>query len=167
MPEPTPSLYELRDYLTREQVIEGLAAIPGKLSALASAISFSLWNYDAAPGQWSPFETLCHLRDAALVYGIRFRWIAFDDNPFLPNYDENAWVQDRVDTSADAAEMILEFSANRRGLERMLGRLPDAAWGRTGRHEVLGSVTLEPYVRHQLAHELAHLDQIEAALAKG
>ncbi len=166
MPEPTQSLYELRGNLAREQVHEGLAAIPVKLSALASAIGLSLWD-GAAPGQWSPFETLCHLRDAALVYGIRFRWIAFDDNPFLPNYDENAWVQNRVDMSLDADEMILEFSANRRGLARMLGRLPDVAWARTGRHEVLGAIPLEPYVRHQLAHELAHLDQIEAALARG
>jgi hypothetical protein len=103
------------------------------------------------------------MRDASIVYSARFRWIIFDDDPLLPNYNEDNWVESAHDTVEDLPAMLDEIAASRADLIRVLGRLPDDAWSRTGRHEVIGRVTLEPYVRHQLAHERAHLAQIAAA----
>jgi hypothetical protein len=34
------------------------------------------------------------MRDIAQVYGARFKWMILDDDPFLPNYDEDRWVAD-------------------------------------------------------------------------
>lgn len=104
------------------------------------------------------------MRDAAIVYSGRFRWMVFDESPILPNYDEDNWVAASVDTVDDLDAILAELRASRTDLVRILERIPDAAWRRTGRHEVLGVVTLEPYVRHQLAHEEIHLAQLESAL---
>ncbi|MFN0146421.1 MAG: DinB family protein, partial [Dehalococcoidia bacterium] len=117
------------------------------------------------PGEWSAFHVLRHMRDAALVYSIRFRWMAFNADPFLPDYDEDRWVALAADTAADLPALLGEFAASRSGLVRLLTRLSPEAWGSTGRHEVLGTVVLEPYVRHQLKHEELHLEQLWAALA--
>ena len=62
-----------------------------------------------------------------------------------------------------AAQVLDEIAASRSDLMRLLTRLDAAGWERTGRHEVLGPVVLEDDVRHQLAHERAHLGQVAAA----
>jgi hypothetical protein len=156
-------LYELSETLDRPAALDALAAIPGELLKLVQATPAAKLAVRPSPDQWSAFDTLQHMRDCAMVYGARFRWILFNDDPFLPDYDENNWVAASRDTPADAVDMAEEFAAWRRDLVRMLRRLPDGAWQRTGRHEVLGTVVLEPYVRHQLEHERMHLDQIAAA----
>jgi DinB superfamily len=157
-------LYELTEDLGRGAVLDALAAIPAQLAQTMLGVSPVRLATRRAPADWSAFETLSHMRDAAIVYSARFRWIVFDDNPFLPNYDENNWVSSSRDTATDAAEMLAEIAASRRDLMRVLGRLPEEAWARTGRHEVLGQLVLEPYVRHQLAHEQIHIAQIDTAL---
>jgi hypothetical protein len=60
--------------------------------------------------------------------------------------------------------LLEELRASRTGLVRLLERMPTEAWTRPGRHQVLGTVTLEPYVRHELVHEEMHLEQLERAL---
>ncbi len=165
MPAQVFALYELDGHPTREAVIEGLAAVPERLRGLLEDADAATFDRTFDPGQWSPFETLCHLRDAGLVYGMRFRWMVLDADPFLPNYDENAWVRQAVESVGDIPAMLDEFAAHRSELVRLLERAPAAAWERTGRHEVLGRLTLEPYVRHQLAHELGHIAQLSAGIA--
>ena len=104
------------------------------------------------------------MRDCAIVYSARFRWMVFDNDPFLPNFDEDNWVAAAFERPEDAADVVAEIAASRRDLMRVLRRMPDSSWQRTGRHEIHGTVTLEPYVRHQLEHEHQHLAQIAQAL---
>lgn len=164
--EPNPYLYVLDRQLSRTEVLAGLAGVPRHLGDVVSVASAE--RLSRAPGgeAWSAFQTLCHMRDAVLVYAIRFRWMVFDDDPLLPNYDENNWVAAANDTPADAMEIVEEVAASRRDLVRVLSRLPESAWERTGRHELAGSVCLDHYVRHQLAHEEQHLEQMRAALGE-
>jgi hypothetical protein len=161
-----PSLYELDARVGRAEVLSKLADLPARLRDALGAVGWDGLLAAPARGEWSAFQTLCHLRDAAIVYSARFRWIVLDDNPLLPNYDEDNWVAAAPDRIDDLPDILDEFAATRAGLIRLLTRLPDEAWQRTGRHEVLGEVKLEPYVRHQLRHEQMHLDQLRAALAR-
>jgi hypothetical protein len=98
------------------------------------------------------------------VYALRFRYIVFNDDPFLPDYDENNWVSASRDRVEDMPAIIDQIAASRADLVRMLSRLSEAAWRRGGRHEAMGPVVLEHYARHQVAHEEMHLAQIAAAL---
>jgi hypothetical protein len=82
---------------------------------------------------------------------------------FLPNYDEDRWVAQSPDTAAELEAMLREIEAYRGETVRLLSSLADEGWSRSGWHETLGDVVLEPYVRHQLAHDLQHLEQLQAA----
>lgn len=163
--EPNPYLYVLERPLSRAEVLAELAAMPERLrTALEGADVAALINQPRAD-DWSAFQVLCHVRDATLTYATRFRWIVFDHDPFMPDYDENNWVNACQDTPADIPAMLDEIACSRRDLIRVLGRMPEAGWRRTGRHEVAGSIVLEDYARHQVAHEAMHRGQIRAAIA--
>lgn len=165
--EPNPYLYVLDEPLARAEVLERLASMPARLrEAVAGATDHTLLRR-ASADDWSAFETFQHVRDAALVYSARFRWMVFDDDPLLMNYDENAWVAAAKDVPGDVPAILNEIAASRADLVRVLSRLTDEEWRRTGRHEVAGPVVLEDYVRHQVAHEAMHLEQIRAALTAG
>jgi uncharacterized damage-inducible protein DinB len=164
MSQPVTALYQLTPEMPRQEVVKALAAMPGRVAAALRGLSAESPSTPRAAGAWSAFQVLCHMRDAAIVYSGRFRWMVFDESPILPNYDEDNWVAASVDTVDDLDAILAELRASRTDLVRILERIPDAAWRRTGRHEVLGVVTLEPYVRHQLAHEEIHLAQLESAL---
>jgi hypothetical protein len=106
-----------------------------------------------------------HLRDTTQVYGMRFKWIILQDDPTLANYDEGRWVAKHPDSASNLMQLIDEIAAYRAETVRLLQALPEDGWQRTGRHEALGVVTLEPYVRHQVEHESRHLVQLRQALA--
>jgi hypothetical protein len=146
--------------LSRAELIDELAAMPARLRAIVAPADAAALTR-RAEGEWSALETLRHFRDIAQVYGGRFKWMILDDDPFLPNYDEDRWVADSPDGPADAPALLDEIAAT----VRLLRALPPEGWARTGRHEVFGRVELEHYLRHEYAHEEQHLAQIAAALA--
>jgi hypothetical protein len=111
-------------------------------------------------------QTMRHVRDIAQVYGMRFKWIILQDDPLLANYEENDWAARSPDGPPELPAMLDEIAAYRAETVRLLRSLDDAGWRRTGRHEVIGVVELEPYVRHELAHEEQHLAQLTAALRR-
>ncbi len=161
---PNPKLYILERPLTRVQVLDELGAMPDRLRAAVTGAPAASLLRTRGPDNWSAFQTLCHFRDATLVYAARFRFIVFNDDPLLPDYDENNWVAAARDTIDDTADILDEIGASRADLVRVLRRLPEEGWSRTGRHEAMGSVVLEHYARHQVAHEEMHITQIGAAL---
>jgi hypothetical protein len=165
-PNSTPGLYTLDASLSRSEVLDELAGTPATLRALCLDQPTSALTAPPSPGDWSAFQTICHFRDAALVYALRFRFMVFDEDPFLPSYSEDRWVAASKDRPADLPAILDEVAASRAGLVRVLSRLEDSDWQRTGRHEAGGSLVLEDYVRHELAHERMHLEQIRAALSR-
>ena len=161
---PNPYLYVLEEPFSRAEVLEELSQTPARLrEAVGTANEAALLRRGSADG-WSAFQTFCHVRDATLTYASRFRWIVFDDNPLMPDYDEKNWVAASKDTPADVPDILEQVAASRADLVRVLSRLDVEAWLRTGRHEVAGSIILEHYVRHQVVHERMHLEQIRNAL---
>ena len=142
-----------------------MAAVPAQLRALLSGCPADALERRIADGEWTPIESCRHIRDIVQVYGMRFKWMILQDGPFLPDYDENRWAVGSPDGAADIASLLDENAAYRAETVRLLRSLTPEAWARTGRHEVLGAVELDAYVRHELAHEEQHLEQLEHALA--
>jgi hypothetical protein len=157
-------LYTLEQEMTRNEVIDGLAAMPARLRAVVGGVDAAALERRAGGGEWSPIEVLRHVRDIAQVYGMRFKWMILEDDPYLPNYDEDRWVAEHPDGGADVDAMIDEIAAYRGETVRLLRALPDAGWSRRGRHEALGEVELERYVQHELAHELQHIEQLRLVI---
>jgi hypothetical protein len=162
--KPVFELYTLDSEMTRDEVIDGLAATPSRLREILGAADVAAIERRGEDGGWSAIEVLRHVRDVIQVYGMRFKWMILDEEPFLPNYDEDRWAAQHPDGTAAIGAMLSEIAAYRAETVRLLRALPDAGWSRRGRHPVLGVVELEPYVRHQLAHELQHIEQLRAAL---
>ena len=162
--DPPPQLYTVDDRLSRAGILRELAAMPRLLTDALRGQAPAALLRGPGRGEWPAFGTVKHVRDAALVYGLRFRFIVLDNNPLLPNYDEDNWVAASKDRVEDIASILAEIRASRSGLMRLLRRLDESDWSRTGRHEILGPVVLEAYVRHQVAHERMHLAQVRAAL---
>lgn len=158
-------LYRLERELSRAEVIDALAAMPGAYRAVIEGASAGALERREGDG-WSAIDVLKHVRDVVQVYGMRFKWMILDDDPFLPNYDEDRWVAESPDGAAQADDVLREIAAYRAETVRLLRALDDEGWSRTGRHEAIGPLVLEPYVRHELAHEEQHLAQLRAALAR-
>jgi len=106
-----------------------------------------------------------HLRDAVQIYGMRFKWIILQDGALLADYDENRWAAQSPDGPGDLEPLLREVEAYRAETVRLLRSLSSEDWGRRGRHQTIGEVVLEPYARHELAHEEQHLSQLRHALA--
>jgi hypothetical protein len=160
---PVFELYVLDDDLTREEVVDELAQVPERLRAILSGHALDALDHKSAD-DWSPIEVCRHMRDAVQVYGMRFKWMILDEDPFLPNYDEDRWVAEHPDGAPQIEAMLAEMASLRGETVRLLRALPPEGWLRTGRHEVIGPLQLGPYVRHELAHERGHLRQLEEAL---
>lgn len=162
-PSTTPWLYKLERDLSDAQVVDELEAMPMRLRRAVSGFGVEELGRKPGPDDWSAFETVTHLRDASLVYAIRFRFIVMEEEPFLPNYDEDKWAAECLDRVEDMPAILGEIAASRSDLVRLLRRIPDAAWRRAGRHEVAGRLVLDDYARHQVVHEEMHLAQLMAA----
>ena len=160
----TFELYRLDRELSRDELIAALAAMPDAFRAAVGGATADMLEQRDGDG-WSAIDVLKHVRDVVQVYGLRFKWMILDDDPFLPDYDEDRWVADSPDRAADVEEMLREIEAYRAETVRLLRALDPAGWSRTGRHEMRGRLTLEPYVRHQLAHEEQHLEQLRRVLS--
>lgn len=159
----TFELYKPDRELSREELIAELAAMPQRLRSLVAGHDASALARRPGDG-WSALDVCKHIRDITQVYGMRFKWMILDDDPFLPNYDEDRWVAGSPDSAAQLDDILREIEAYRGETVRLLRSLGDEGWRRTGRHEVLGSVVLEPYVQHQYAHEEQHLAQVRSVL---
>lgn len=164
MPEQQSSLYQPDRDITRDELIASLAATPDRLRRLLASQPAEALTRKVGPDDWSAIEVARHIRDAVQVYGMRFKWMILQDDPFLPNYDENRWASGSPDGPAELPSMLDEIAAYRNETVRLLRALPAEDWSRRGRHEIDGSIELEPYVRHQLAHEEQHLAQLEDSL---
>ncbi len=158
------SLYQLDGPRDREQLLAEFAALPARLADTVRDVDLARLAARPEPDEWSPFEVICHFRDVAAVYALRFRWMVLNDDPFLPDYDENRWVAESRNGLADLSHILDHIAASRADICDLLTRLDDAEWQRTGRHEVIGAVVLADYFAHEVAHERQHIDQIRAAL---
>ena len=163
MPATNPKLYRLDHDVTAEQLLVELAATPDLLRDVLDQRVADLAQPGEA-GEWSPLEVIRHVRDVVQVYGMRFKWMILQDDPFLPDYDENSWAAGSPDGVADIDAMLSDIRAYRGETLRLLRALGPEGWSRRGRHEVLGIVELASYVRHELAHEQQHLVQLRDAL---
>jgi hypothetical protein len=163
MTTPLFRLYSTDRDLTREQLVDELGAVPARLRELVRAIDAQALDRRLAADEWSPMEICRHLRDIVHVYGMRFKWIILESEPFLPNYDEDRWVAGSPDGADDLDALLQELTAYRGETIRLLRSLSPDGWSRRGRHEILGWVELEPYIRHEFAHEEQHLSQLKRA----
>ncbi|HSK87217.1 MAG TPA: DinB family protein [Anaerolineales bacterium] len=108
---------------------------------------------------WSVHQIAVHTRDVdRLVYGLRVRRTALEDNPEFENFDGNVYLAENYDPGEPLAELLNGFVESTEALVEFLRALPAEAWSRLSRHTTLGNgLTLQTWVEKNLAHIREHL----------
>ncbi|HZK81082.1 MAG TPA: tRNA pseudouridine(55) synthase TruB [Humisphaera sp.] len=111
----------------------------------------------AVPGKWSIQQVIIHLADAEQVLADRIKRVIAEDNPTLLVFDQDRWISNLQydEQSADDAGALIELT--RKQLSRVLKKLPDSAFDRTGTHSEVGPMTLRQVVEKATAHLDHHL----------
>jgi hypothetical protein len=114
---------------------------------------------------WNAHQIAAHTRDVdKLVYGLRARRTALEDNPEFPNFDGNAYMAENYDPAESLSELLNGFVESVGSLIELLQALPVEAWSRESRHATLGSgFTLQAWVERNLAHIQEHLESVKQA----
>jgi len=112
---------------------------------------------------WNVHQIAVHTRDVdKLVYGLRARRTATEDNPEFPNFDGEAYMAENYDANEELGEVLNGLVKNIEAEIELLRALPDQAWSRLSRHTTLGiGLTLQTWVEKNLAHIEEHLDAVK------
>ncbi|MCI0549986.1 MAG: DinB family protein [Anaerolineae bacterium] len=150
---------ELKDY--RESLVEKLVNTARDFRAVSLAVKDPFMPLEE--GGWNVHQVAVHTRDVdKLVYGLRARRTAEEDNPEFQNFDGDTYMAEHYNAGESLSEMLNGFVENIESLAEMLRASPDEAWSRESRHATLGSgFTLQTWVERSLAHMEEHLESVK------
>ena len=150
---------ELTEY--RRNLIEKLvnAARDFRAACLATTDAYA----PLGAGEWNVHQVAVHTRDIDnLVYGLRARRTADEENPEFRSFDGDEYMAEHYDAGEPLEKLLNGFVENVEALTEMLRALPDEAWARESRHATLGSgFTLQTWVERSLAHIEEHVEMVK------
>jgi len=116
-------------------------------------------------GGWNVHKIAVHTRDVdKLVYGLRVRRTAMEENPEFPNFNGEAYMAEHYDPQEPLHELLNGFVQSIEALIALLRALPPKAWSRLSQHTTLGrGLTLQTWVEKNLAHIGEHLEEVRKA----
>ena len=147
----------------KDRLLHNLKSLPNELEDLLKDLDEETLRWRPIPNKWSVKEIMCHLRDMErLAYLARYRRILAEDNPKLPNVDQDRLAFERDYINQDAKAALEEFKLLRQETIRTLAEAPTDAWSRSGTHETDGPMTVEQLVVRQIkGNDLNHLVQMK------
>jgi hypothetical protein len=146
--------------------LQVLRKSPKRLRKLLKSAKAKELAWKADPATWSVHEVIGHLADHEFVFGARVRFVASQEKPALPGYDEKLFMS-RLGIDRSRTEDLFDaWVAARAGNVHLLDRLPEDAWSRTGIHSERGEVSLSQLVVTNAGHDRIHEEQIERVLAR-
>jgi uncharacterized damage-inducible protein DinB len=138
-------------------LIEAYVAAPAKLRAAVAGLTREELTARPGPGAWSTLEVVVHIADSDAISIDRMKRILTEDNPPLLYADESAYVVRLHTHEQDLEDALTLLEVGRRQWARVLRRLPDEAFARTGQHNRRGTVTLGGMVADYIEHIDDHL----------
>jgi uncharacterized damage-inducible protein DinB len=150
-----------------KRLFERLASAPRQLFEVCSGASPERMAKPLAAGKWTPLQVIQHLigcdREALLP---RLEKMLAEDEPFLPAYDQDLWMQQYGNVNDHMPVVLLnEFARLREKAAVVLFDLEPEQWGRTGRHEERGVITVFDLCSYMADHDDHHRRQIALQLA--
>jgi hypothetical protein len=152
---------ELLEY--RMNLMERLGSAANEFRAASLAVQDPYAPLEE--GGWNTHQIAVHTRDVdKLVYGLRARRTAMEDNPEFPNFDGDAYMAENYDATESLSGLLNGFVASVEALVELLRALPVEGWSRQSRHATLGKgFTLQTWVERNLAHIEEHLETVKQA----
>jgi hypothetical protein len=151
------------DKRDKDRIIWNLRSLPNELDDLLNGLDEETMRWRPIPNKWSVKEIMCHLRDMEReAYLARYRKILSEENPVLPNVDQDRLAIERDYLNQDVKAALAEFKALRNETIQTLNDAPVEAWSRSGVHETDGPMTIEQLVLRQIkGNDLNHLVQMK------
>ena len=112
---------------------------------------------------WNVHQIAVHTRDVdELIYGLRARRTAVEEDPEFPNFDGETYMSANYNSAEPLEELLTGLVANVQALVELLRALPPESWSRVSHHATLGSgLTLQSWVEKDLAHIQEHLETVK------
>lgn len=151
------------DQRDKDRILWNLKSLPNELEDLLTGVDDDTFRWRPIPNKWSLKEIMCHLRDMEeMAYLNRYRRMLAEDNPRLPNIDQDRIAYERGYIDQDARVALEEFKRLRAETIKTLEAAPADSWSRAGTHEVDGPLTVEQLVVRQIkGNDLNHLVQMK------
>ena len=141
-----------------------LSATVPRLQELAQALGPARIAQPIAPGKWSPREIFIHLADCELAFGFRYRQTLAEDNHMVQPFDQDKWAG--AYAAYDAAQALETFVALRRWNLALIAKLTPEQMQKGVMHPERGQETLLRLFEISAGHDINHLRQLEAVVAK-
>lgn len=153
---------ELTEY--RRLLIDNLEQAAKEFRALCLAVKDPFAPLEE--GGWNTHQVAAHTRDVdAMVYGMRAKRTAVEDNPEFPSFDADRHTADHYDAGEPLEGMLNGMVESVAALAALLRALPGEAWARESRHATLGSgFTLQTWVERDLAHIEEHTGTVKKGI---
>jgi FMN phosphatase YigB (HAD superfamily) len=152
------------NFTSPEALIAILSSTPAALATLFRQYPSNL-DRQPTPGEWSPSEVLCHLRDVDAEVNLpRLRKVLFETNPFLPGEDTDPWAESRKYCDQDGLQALSDFISARLAILEQLRNLSPEDWERHARHAIFGPTRLLELVNIIAGHDILHVQQVFKAL---
>jgi DinB family protein len=115
------------------------------------------------PGSgWSAREVAHHLADSETTAYVRLRRLIAEDNPAIPNYDEEGFAR-RLHYDRPIEPSLAVLRSVREASLQLLESLTPEEWQRSGIHSEAGPYSVDDWLRTYANHSHEHADQIRRA----
>ena len=147
----------------KERILWNLRSLPNELDDLLNGLDEETLRWRPVPNKWSIKEIMCHLRDMESdAYLARYRRILSEENPLMPNVDQDRLAAERDYINQNTAAALADFRKLRSETIRTLEAAPLESWSRSGVHETDGPMTIEQLIVRQIkGNDLNHLVQMK------
>lgn len=154
------------DQREKERILWNLKSLPNELEDLLGELDEETLRWRPRPNKWSVKEIMCHLRDMEReAYLARYQRILSEDNPLLPNVDQDRLAYERDYINQDTKAALAEFKELRNQTVRTLEGASLDAFYRSGTHETDGPLTITQLLERQIkGNDINHLTQIKDIL---
>ncbi len=149
----------------RAAYLDRFEAGPSLLRAAWAEVPAEARQWRPAEGKWSAHEVVVHCADSEAYGHTRIRLVLGEAEPLIVGYDENVWARTFDYHGHDVELALRTIEAVRANTAACLRRLPEAAWGRTGRHSHSGVYTDADWLRIYAEHLEVHAAQIRRNIA--
>jgi hypothetical protein len=153
-------------YLNGQDPVRVQAATAKRLSKLIQGVSRKRLTRRPAPGKWSVAEILAHLADDEMVAGFRMRLVVGAPGTPVQGFDQDRWAETGNYAKRDPKKSIELFGTLREANIAFYKSLTPAQRKLFGIHSERGKESVEKLFTLFAGHDINHMKQIEAILAK-
>ena len=160
-----PATNLLPDFTQPAAITAILRSTPAALQTLLAGRSPTELTHQPSPGEWSPTEVLCHLRDVEREVNLpRIQSMLAVHNPFIAGQDTDRWAIERHYRTQDCLGAHSAFLTARLELLAMLKSMDDVDLERPARHAIFGPTRLVELINIIAGHDRLHVRQVLQAL---